>query len=125
MKKITFLALLLSLTTIIFAQAPIAGFTFNSTTCLGNSSDFFDTSSNAPTSWIWQYGDGATDTTNALSVSHTYSAIGSYMVTLIVINSFGSDTMINTVNVFDVTSSDNVSNATCFSMCDGSINLIR
>ena len=49
---------------------------------------FTDTSTNAPTNWAWTFGDGATFRRHP---SHTYSAPGSYTVTLTATNADGSD----------------------------------
>ncbi|AKB36565.1 cell surface protein [Methanosarcina siciliae C2J] len=51
--------------------------------------NFTDTSTGSPTSWFWDFGDGANST--AQNPSHTYSAEGSYTVNLTVENAAGSD----------------------------------
>lgn len=58
-----------------------------------------DLSTGQPTSWAWEFGDGATATVQ--HPSHTYSAAGTYTVTLSVSNSFGSDTATGTVTVLN------------------------
>jgi thermitase len=50
---------------------------------------FTDQSANSPTSWAWDFGDGNTST--AQNPSHTYTVAGTYSVSLIVTNAFGSD----------------------------------
>jgi len=50
---------------------------------------FTSTSYNDPTSWSWNFGDGATGT--GKEVSHTYQQSGMYVVTLTVSNNFGSN----------------------------------
>jgi PKD repeat protein len=50
---------------------------------------FTDKSSNAPVSWKWDFGDGATSTTQ--NPSHTYTTLGSYTVTLTAVNADGHD----------------------------------
>jgi PKD repeat protein len=52
---------------------------------------FSDQSSGAPTSWSWDFGDGATST--AQNPGHTYAAVGTYTVSLTVSNAVGSDTV--------------------------------
>lgn len=47
-------------------------------------------SSGSPTDWQWDFGDGGTATGSAI-VDHTYTAAGSYTVTLTVINLAGTD----------------------------------
>lgn len=51
---------------------------------------FTDLSANAPTSWQWSFGDGASSITQ--SPTHTYAEVGSYTVSLTVTNASGSDT---------------------------------
>ena len=51
---------------------------------------FTDLSTNNPTSWSWDFGDGATST--AQNPTHTYSA-GTYDVTLTATNAYGSNTV--------------------------------
>jgi PKD repeat protein len=51
---------------------------------------FRDQSTGSPTSWSWSFGDGGTST--AQNPSHVYSAPGSYDVTLIATNAYGSST---------------------------------
>ncbi|MFH2053398.1 MAG: PKD domain-containing protein, partial [bacterium] len=55
---------------------------------------FTDLSSGGPTSWAWDFGDGATDTLQ--NPSHTFTAEGTYTVTLTATGPCGSDTMIKT-----------------------------
>ncbi len=50
---------------------------------------FQNTSTGIPTSWLWNFGDGATAVTE--NPTHTYSTIGTYTVTLTVTNALGSD----------------------------------
>ena len=56
-----------------------------------------DTSTNSPTSWAWDFGDGSTST--AQNPSHTYSVPGVYTVILTATNSYGSDTEAKTAFV--------------------------
>jgi PKD repeat protein len=51
--------------------------------------DFTDTSSNYPTSWQWNFGDGTTS--KLQNPQHTYTESGKYTVSLTVTNSAGSD----------------------------------
>ncbi|MBL8002947.1 MAG: PKD domain-containing protein [Flavobacteriales bacterium] len=70
---------------------PVAAFTPNTfNTCTGTVT-FTDDSNYAPTSWAWDFGDGGTDTVQ--NPTHTYTADGSYLVTLIATNAYGSDTV--------------------------------
>ena len=52
--------------------------------------NFTDTSTGAPTSWQWDFGDGQSSTTR--NPSHTYSDPGTYTVTLTATNANGSST---------------------------------
>ena len=60
---------------------------------------FTDLSTNAPTSWAWDFGDGGSST--AQNPSHTYNADGSYTVSLTATNGQGSDneTKVNYITV--------------------------
>jgi YVTN family beta-propeller protein len=51
---------------------------------------FTDKSTNTPTSWDWDFGDGATS--KIQSPMHQYNAAGAYTVNLTVTNSYGSNT---------------------------------
>ena len=69
---------------------PVAAFTASPTTINAEQSvQFTDQSTNVPTSWSWTFGDGGTSTTR--NPSHIYVYEGTYTVSLIAINSFGSD----------------------------------
>jgi PKD repeat protein len=71
-------------------NAPVADFSGSPTA--GNyplSVNFTDLSTNSPTSWSWTFGDGGTST--AQNPSHTYTAAGTYTVSLTATNSCGSD----------------------------------
>ncbi|MDD3137163.1 MAG: PKD domain-containing protein, partial [Methanoregula sp.] len=51
---------------------------------------FADTSSGTPATWAWDFGDGNTSTVQ--NPVHTYTAEGTYTVSLTTTNGFGSDT---------------------------------
>ncbi|AKB29120.1 cell surface protein [Methanosarcina siciliae T4/M] len=51
--------------------------------------NFTDTSTGSPTSWFWDFGDGANSTEQ--NPSHTYTSAGNYTVNLTVENEAGSD----------------------------------
>lgn len=62
-----------------------AGFLTNETL------SFIDNSTGSPTSWLWDFGDGATST--AQNPNHKYTREGGYTVTLTVKNAIGSNTV--------------------------------
>jgi len=76
------------------SNVPIASFSANKTNEIqGNEIIFSDQSTNSPTSWLWDFGDGNTSTVQ--NPTHTYLSAGTYSVKLTVSNSFGSDSIIN------------------------------
>ncbi len=76
-------------------SAPLADFTSTATSGPAPLAvTFTDTSSGNPTSWSWAFGDGATS--GAQNPSHTYSAAGTYTVSLTAGNAAGSNTMTRT-----------------------------
>ena len=52
---------------------------------------FTDSSYNAPTSWLWNFGDGTTSTLQ--NPSHTYTASGTFNVNLVATNNYGSNSL--------------------------------
>ncbi len=52
---------------------------------------FADSTTNTPDSWLWYFGDG--DSATVQNPTHSYDSTGSYDVTLIVSNGFGTDTL--------------------------------
>lgn len=61
---------------------------FYTQTCSGTI-DFADLSTNAPSTWLWSFGDGNFSTLQ--HPNHTYSLAGTYTVSLTTNNAFGSD----------------------------------
>jgi parallel beta-helix repeat protein len=53
-----------------------------------NQIQFKDTSSNVPTSWYWDFGDGTSSTLQ--NPTHVYAAMGTYLVKLTVTNAAGT-----------------------------------
>jgi PKD repeat protein len=87
-----------SISSLAFAQAPIANFWVSaSTVCSTTSVSFMDSSAYSPTSWNWNFGDGGTST--AQNPSHAYSSAGVYNVTFIATNGSGSDTSVQSITV--------------------------
>jgi PKD repeat protein len=77
--------------TVSSATAPVASFTGTPTSGTAPLAvQFTDLSSNTPTSWNWSFGDATYSTTQ--SPSKTYSAVGTYTVSLNATNAAGSNT---------------------------------
>jgi len=73
------------------AAVPVASFlATGSSGEIPLSVQFFDASSNTPSSWVWSFGDG--DYSTSQNPSHTYTTAGTYTVTLTASNTAGSDT---------------------------------
>lgn len=76
-------------------QPPVAAFTGSPTSgCAPLTVNFTDQSTNTPTSWSWDFGDGGTST--AQNPSHQYTVGGNYTVTLTATNAAGSDAEVKT-----------------------------
>lgn len=76
-------------------NVPVAAFSYVD---LGQGNvEFTDESSNLPTSWLWDFGDGNTSTSQ--NPSHTYAAAGMYDVCLTASNSAGSDMICQTLEI--------------------------
>ena len=72
-------------------SSPIAAFTASETEIdEGKSISFTDQSTNTPTTWSWDFGDGGISTQQ--NPSHTYDTAGTYTVSLTATNSYGSNT---------------------------------
>ena len=75
--------------------APVASFTSNATSGTAPLSvQFNDTSSNSPTSWLWNFGDGGSSTQQ--NPTYTYNTPGTYNVTLTAYNGAGNNTVTET-----------------------------
>ena len=104
---------------------PVSYFSLSDTVSCDGSINFIDLSSNGPTSWFWDFGDG--NTSNLQNPSHTYSGSGLYTVKLITNNQFGVDTLIwnNAVTVLDLdisVVSDTVCGSSSLNLSANSIN---
>lgn len=70
--------------------APVANFTASPNPAnIGQTITFTDTSTGTPTSWLWNFGDGTTSTLQ--NPTKSYSAAGTYNVSLTVTNGGGSN----------------------------------
>ncbi len=76
-------------------QAPAANFIANTTSGAAPLTvQFTDQSTNAPTSWLWNFGNGQTSTQQ--NPSHTYTEPGVYSVSLTATNTAGQNTFMRT-----------------------------
>lgn len=70
--------------------APVTNFSGSPTSiCVGQTVNFTDLSTNSPTGWSWNFGDGGTS--NFQNPNHTYTVAGTYTVTLTASNPGGAD----------------------------------
>ena len=84
--------------TISTPKVPVASFKTSTTAgTTTNPITFTDTSTNIPTSWSWNFGDGTTATTQ--NVSHRFTKAGKYTVSLTVKNVAGSAKATKTVTI--------------------------
>lgn len=77
---------------------------------MGNPINFLDLSTNIPTSWQWNFGDGSSSIQQY--PSHLYTSSGVYDVSLIVTNQFGVDTVVYT-NYIEI----NLNNSLIIAQC--------
>ncbi|MCX6200582.1 MAG: M4 family metallopeptidase, partial [Bacteroidetes bacterium] len=73
---------------------PVANFKADVTSSCNGKINFNDLSTSAPTSWLWNFGDGGTSTLQ--NPSHTYFTNGTFSVSLKATNAYGNNT--NTKN---------------------------
>jgi uncharacterized protein (TIGR02145 family) len=73
-------------------EPPTPAFTANPTSGTAPLTvNFTDQSTNDPTSWLWDFGDGTTSTQQ--NPTKTYDSEGTYNITLTVSNTYGSNTL--------------------------------
>lgn len=81
--------------------------------CLGLPTNFTDATTNSPTQWQWDFGDGSPLNTTQ-NPSHTYATPGSYPVTLVTQNSFGCiDSIQANVTVYPLPVADFTADTVC------------
>lgn len=71
---------------IVVGTLPVADFSFQSN---GYTVSFSDLSTQLPTDWLWDFGDGS-PFSSVQNPAHTYAAAGSYTVCLVASNALGS-----------------------------------
>jgi PKD repeat protein len=77
--------------------APVAGFTGTPTTGFAPLTvSFTDTTTNTPTVWQWDFGDGSAVNASVQNPVHTYLAPGTYTVSLTASNAAGANTSTRT-----------------------------
>ena len=80
-----------------YANQPVALYGLLEDSACGGTVQFIDSTSNAPSSWAWDFGDGGTSTLQ--SPTHTYASSGTYAVSLTSTNANGTDTYTSNVSV--------------------------
>ena len=70
---------------------PISNFSASTTFTCSDTIYFTDISTNAPTGWMWYFGDGGTSTQQ--NPSYYYANPGTYTVSLVTTNAFGQDSV--------------------------------
>lgn len=83
------------LVTVPSGEPPSTDFSFQAN---GLTVNFLDASSGNPTSWTWDFGDGS-PTNNEQNPVHTYTAAGTFTVSLTTVNEVGSNTANKLVTV--------------------------
>ena len=79
---------------------PQALFSSNDTLSCDGNINFMDLSTNGPSTWLWDFGDG--NSSILQNPSHSYSTGGVFDVSLITTNQYGADSIIlnNYINIF-------------------------
>jgi hypothetical protein len=78
--------------------APVASFTTSTNaTCMGEAVLFSDGSSNNPSTWAWDFGDGSSASVE--NPTHAYATAGTYIIALIASNAAGSTSFTDTIVV--------------------------
>jgi gliding motility-associated-like protein len=90
--------------TIHISALPVAAFSYSTPDCTGSAITLTDVSTSSGgsiTSWVWNFGDNTTVAkTSSEAFQHTYSAAGTYTVTLAITNSGGcSSTTSQTITI--------------------------
>ncbi len=79
-------------TCIMPTSAPTTNFYVNIDTSCSGFVQFFDYSSNGPSSWVWDFGDGTSS--NLQNPTKIYTTNGVYNIKLVTTNGFGSDSLV-------------------------------
>ena len=101
--------------------APVANFAASTTNSCTGTIQFTESSTNNPTTFLWTFGDGTTSTLQ--NPTHTYTANGTYTVTLKATNSYGNNTNTKTNYVtVSLPASPTVTGASCTGPCSVTLN---
>jgi PKD repeat protein len=81
---------------------PVSYFEVSDSVSCNSVVTFTDFSTNGPTTWLWNFGDG--NSSSLQNPTHNYLASGTYNVSLITTNTYGSDTVVinNAIDIIDV-----------------------
>ena len=83
-----------------YTEAPQADFTHSTPNLTTIPTNFQNTSSGpGPLTFLWEFGDGNTSTQE--NPSHQYTISNTYTITLSVTNVHGTDSMVDTINVYE------------------------
>lgn len=80
---------------------PTTSFTSTAPAPLGTAVQFFDTTGNNPTTWLWDFGDGVGNSTDP-NPTYAYTQAGTYTVTFTASNACGTMVYQDTVTVLGV-----------------------
>lgn len=110
--------------TVTIPTAPVADFVADDTdVTIPTTVNFTDLSTNKPTSWLWDFGDGETSVEQ--NPAHTYDTFSTYGVTLTAMNEGGSDSEIKTgyitVSYYGIECSEKDSTETSYVLPLGSV----
>src|SRR5690606_8391184 len=107
---------------VIPSAPPVVNFSSNTASiCQGSSVSFSDLSSNAPTTWEWNFGDGETSTLQ--NPTHNYTTSGTYSVTLTASNDGGTNVFTQT-DLIEVIANPSLVTTPNTTICNGeSINI--
>lgn len=79
------------------ASPPVTAFIISSVSSCQGIANFHDNTLNNPTSWTWNFGDGSVS--HVQHPSHAYTTAGTYTITLVCSNNYGSSYATQTVTV--------------------------
>ncbi|MBK7667409.1 MAG: S8 family serine peptidase [Sphingobacteriaceae bacterium] len=97
--------------------APIANYNVPASVCSGATMTFTDTSTNSPTSWLWNMPGASVTTSTLQNPTVTYATGGVYSATLAATNGVGTSTVTKT---FTITVTPTVVATGAASVCAGS-----